>query len=97
MHENYLAIITIGGVQGFIEESRKMGDLWAGSHWIAETMAEIGQRLKEFDADILFPTTATQGESRYRIVVPNRIVVIFKNTDVIKVEEKIEAVKKTSI
>ena len=51
----YVLIISIGPVQGFISAARRSRDLWSGS-WLLSEMAKAGAKyLHKHHADLIFP------------------------------------------
>jgi CRISPR-associated protein Cmr2 len=69
----YLTLFTIGPVQGFIAQARKLQDLYSGSYLLSYLSKMTMQKAKEMGALILFPNTEqftlTQQES-----APNRFL-----------------------
>lgn len=74
---NYLFIFTIGPVQSFIENSRKIRDMYAGSRFLSEIMNEAIQWIKENSAaEVIFPL-GTEGKAGSNI--PNRLIARFSD------------------
>ncbi|NGP44609.1 type III-B CRISPR-associated protein Cas10/Cmr2 [Bacillaceae bacterium SIJ1] len=78
--KQYLAIITLSGVQSFIEQSRKTGDLWAGSQWMAKTMDQLHDEIiKKYSfCSVIFPQGVSSSKDAFRVAFPNRIVLLLK-------------------
>ena len=54
---SYLLGITVGPVQSFIEESRKLSDLYSSSDIISRIMKKCYEIIKEkdIDAELIYP------------------------------------------
>lgn len=73
----YLFLFTIGPVKGFIENSRKAMDLYAGSRLLSELMLAAADRLAQGkNIQILVPLIS-ESPVKDSINIPNRIVADF--------------------
>lgn len=73
----YLFLFTIGPVKGFIENSRKAMDLYAGSRILSELMLQAAKKLAgEKNVQILVPLIP-ESPAKDAVNIPNRIVADF--------------------
>ncbi len=60
----YIAILSVGPVQGFIASARKSRDLWSGS-WLLSEISKAGAKsLKEQGATLIFPAISKEDENK---------------------------------
>lgn len=94
-----LFLFTIGPVKGFIDNSRKSMDLYAGSRFLSELMAEAaGWAANQENLQILFPCISMESQGG-PANIPNRLVAEVKSdseAEMRKMAEKLsEFVKET--
>ncbi|MBS6645725.1 MAG: type III-B CRISPR-associated protein Cas10/Cmr2 [Clostridiaceae bacterium] len=76
---NYLFLFTIGPVKGFIENSRKSMDLYAGSRFLSELMAEaVGWTADKKNIQVLFPGISEENKEK-PANIPNRLIAEVKS------------------
>ena len=61
---------TLGPVQGFIAEARRVRDLWAGSFLLSWLSGQAMAALEENDGEIVFPQT--EGDALFEAIVAAR-------------------------
>lgn len=76
MKENALLLITVGPVSQFIEPSRKMRDLYAGSYLLSSLSKFI---LEEINSSPLFDKVNTVFPMENQASIPNRVVAKIQN------------------
>lgn len=87
---DYVLIIAIGPVQGFIAAARRSRDLWSGSWLLSEMAKACAYSLYKQNAELIFPSP----ENEINDLVPNsdlsvgnKIQVVISSQDSIKVRE----------
>lgn len=88
---NYLFMLTIGPVQSFIENSRKIKDMYAGSSFLSEIMDRAVSWMKENSgAEVIFPVETEQGK---KANTPNRMIVRYRDVEERKLTEMANALE----
>ena len=81
----YVLIVSIGPVQGFIAAARRSRDLWSGSWLLSEMAKACAKSLYEQKAELIFPapTNPQQAlQANSDLSVGNKIqVVLTANTE----------------
>lgn len=77
----YLMLVSVGPVQGFIKSARRSRDLWYGSWLLSELSKMAAATLVQHQGELIFPAPASMTDLEYGspINVVNRIVAIFKH------------------
>lgn len=78
MSKRYLLHISIGPVQEFIADARRIKDLWAGSKLLAAiTRESLEPFLQEDDVEIIVPSPSLigQGKQSLHACIPNRLII----------------------
>lgn len=78
---DYVLLISVGPVQGFISAARRSRDLWTGSWLLSEMAKASAKKLHELKADLIFPAPEDPAEnliSGSNLSVGNKIQVVVK-------------------
>ncbi|GGZ97313.1 type III-B CRISPR-associated protein Cas10/Cmr2 [Ignatzschineria ureiclastica] len=91
----YVLILSVGPVQGFIAAARRSRDLWSGS-WLLSEMAKAGAKyLYDHGAILIFPTVADAEELNVNseLSVGNKLQVVISAQNAEAVQRLIEETK----
>lgn len=91
----YVLILSIGPVQGFIAAARRSRDLWSGS-WLLSEMAKAGAKyLYDHGATLIFPTVENISdlEASSDLSVGNKLQVVISADSANTVKDLIEGAK----
>ena len=65
MMPEYLYVLGIGPVQGFIASARRTRDLWMGSHLLSEISKAAAREIKEKNGKLIFPALIDENEKEH--------------------------------
>lgn len=76
--DRHLILISLGPVQEFIASSRKLRDLWCGSHLLSELSKTVARTLAEAECELVFPAPETQAEleAGSELSVANKVLAV---------------------
>ena len=83
----YLTLFTIGPVQSFIAQARKLQDLYAGSFLLSHLTMKTMHEAKQLGAEILFP-------SPYQESSPNRFLMTIEVQSIEELSQKCEELER---
>ena len=86
----YVLIISIGPVQGFIAAARRSRDLWSGSWLLSEMAKACAYSLHKRKVELIFPAPKNPEQDLQAdsdLSVGNKIQVVISSQDSIKVRE----------
>ena len=99
MKKQYVAILSVGPVQGFISAARRSRDLWSGSWLLSELAKACALSLQQQGADLIFPAIQDQSELKENsdLSVGNKIQVLITAEDAQQVAQLLATAKKATI
>nr|WP_252198479.1 type III-B CRISPR-associated protein Cas10/Cmr2 [Clostridium sp. MCC353] len=87
-------LFTIGPVKGFIDNSRKSMDLYAGSRFLSELMAEaVGWTADKKNIQVLFPSISRENKEK-PANIPNRLIAEVKSDSETEMRNTAEALSR---
>lgn len=95
----YVVILSIGPVQGFIASARRSRDLWSGSWLLSELAKACAKSLYDAGAELIFPTVQNPKkdlEDDSAFSVGNKIQAVIQATDQIEVAELVNQAKQAT-
>lgn len=95
----YVVILSIGPVQGFISAARRSRDLWSGSWLLSELSKACAKNLyKNASVELIFPhiEQSEQLEQNSNFSVGNKIQALIKAQGLDELEQIIQQAKKTT-
>lgn len=95
----YVAILSVGPVQGFISAARRSRDLWSGSWLLSELAKACAHSLADQGAELIFPTVQSISElnKNTELSVGNKIQVIIKAETVDALKQQLEQAKAATV
>lgn len=73
---DYLLILSLGPVQGFIASARRSRDLWSGSWLLSEIAKAAAQTLAQSGAELVFPAPGSPLTPDSELSVGNKVQVV---------------------
>ncbi len=89
-----LLIFTFSPVQGFIQSSRKLRDLFSSSYLLSYMTQKLVEHAKECGASIIYPVVPEESSNKLTANYPNRFVAKVEGDMCGKLEEKFKEIWK---
>lgn len=78
----WLLSVSIGPVQEFVAEARKVRDLWAGSRMLSMVVIRVIECIKKYGGMIVFPHLPPDPLSKPYSPVPNQFLAVVENNKI---------------
>lgn len=93
---DYVLILSLGPVQGFISAARRSRDLWSGSWLLSEISKAAARSLRDQGARLIFPAPDSNLEPGSELSVGNKVQAVLAVQDQAHLRDVVEAIKKAA-